>query len=257
MNNETETYKDYTIHIAQDKSPSNLFEEFDCEPPIITYYGGRHGYAKSYCGAPETISEIVDLMPASCFERGNRVKLIKEHLNCTMKEFVECYRSQMTIRDAFIELLIEQVGSTPSGWRDAITWFEMAEGLLKEAGIPCLNGQSNGYSQGYSTLVLVIATPEWRKLTGVEEEGNIKTNLRGAFDLYSAWAWGDVYGIEKITAPPAEEDGEGEELEEGSVWGYYGSDHEKSGLLESARSSIDWHINHLKEVALNEPACHI
>ncbi len=249
MNTEKIIYKGYKIVVAQDESPSNPFEEFDCEPPIITYYGGRHGYAESYCGAPETIGDVVRLMPDSCFERGKRVKLINEHLNCTMKEFVECYRDQMTIRDAFIELAVEQVGSTPSGWRDAIEWFEMAEALLTEAGIPCLSDQSKGYSQGDVTLVLVMATPEWCKLCGVEGDENIKANLRGAFDLYSAWAWGDCYGISEIIDP------DGKELDEGSVWGFYGRDHEESGLLESARNSIDWHINHLKEIAVNEPAC--
>lgn len=53
-------------------------------------------------------------------------------------------------------------------------------------------------------------------------------NLKGEVDVYDDYLRGDVYGYE------VEYDGESI----GSVWGYYGDEHEKSGLLESARGDI-------------------
>lgn len=243
----TETYKNYTVSIDQDISPENPFEAWDCEPPLLAYYGGRHEDFKSYSG-PESLADIVRMLPPECWERGERVKLICEYLDCSLKEFSEALAEYGSIQGAFIELLSEKHGSKPSDWRSAREWFDVAESLLNRAGIICHNAQSNGYSQGDSTLVLVIATPEWIGDVGIAPE-NVQSACESAFDLYSAWAWGDVYGITSITDP------EGNELEEGSVWGFYGSDHEKSGLMDSARASIDYHIEETaKEYALLESA---
>ena len=245
-------YKGYKIEVANDEGPENPFEAWDCEPPLITYYGGRHGYAKSYQGAPETIGDVVRLMPASCFERGQRVALIRDNLNCSLREFVEeMRRTGDGAKETFVQFASDQVGSKPEGWRDAIAWFEMAEGLLKTAGIPCLNTESNGYCQGDTTLVLCLLTPDWRC-----DKAHAAAIMQSAVDLYSAWAWGDVYGVSAIYAPnPDDEDEHGDELPDGSCWGFYGSDHEKSGLMEHARSIIDGHIASQHETALNATAC--
>lgn len=257
MNTITEDYKGYTITITQDESPENPFEAWDLEPGLITYYGGRHGYAKSYQGAPESIGEVLNLLPACCFERGERVRLIREHLNCTLREFAEALRENHTwselgsvenFCEVFESFLNEQVGNQPEGWRDAVAWFEMVESLLTFGGIACVNTESRGYTQGDSTLVLALATPEFLEKSGVLAE-NVTGCLKSAVELYSAWVWGDVYGIDSIISP------DGEDLEDASVWGFYGSDNEESGLMESARDSIDYHIRQLAETALNEPAC--
>lgn len=233
MNTETLEYKGYKITIAQDESPENPFESWDCEPPLLTYYGGRHGYFKAYGKGPDCLRDFVYMLPAACFERGNRVALIREYLDCTLREFAEeMRRTGQSVQDVLAEWLEEKHGSTPSGWCDAIEWFDTAESLLCKAGIACHNGQSNGYSQGDSTLVLAVATPEWIKTVGVKPE-HFSEVCKGAFELYGQWAWGDVYGISEITSP------EGLELDDASVWGFYGSDHEKSGLLESAQETID------------------
>lgn len=99
--------------------------------------------------------------------------------------------------------------------------------------MPCHQTQSNGYSQGDSVLLLAVATPEWRKKAGAPDD--CADQCKAACELYAAWAWGDVYGIMEITDP------DGDELEHGSVWGFYGSDHKKSGLLDSALDSIACH----------------
>lgn len=253
MNTETIEYKCYKIKIAQDEGPENPFEAWDCNPPLLAFYAGRHENLTAY-NAPETIGQICDMLPDSLFSRGQRVPLIREYLNCSLKDFAEAHRDNRSwsepgsiaeTRETFARLAEEQVGAKPHGWRDALEWFEMAECLLTYAGIPCLNVQSNGYCQGDSTLLLAIATPAFLAESGVLPE-NAAACLKSATDLYSAWAWGDVYGVSEITAPgPLDEDGdetEGEELEHGSCWSFYGRDHEKSGLMEHATSTIDCHI---------------
>ena len=243
-------YRDYTVHIEQDDCPSNPLKEHDCNPPTLTLYCGHHENLTAYNDAPENIRGVVHLLPEEMFKRGQRVKTIKENLNCSMREFAEVAKNTGCHFDAFCQIAAEELGDKPTGWREAKAWFEWVEAILKQGGIQCLYEESRGYSQGDVSLVLVIATKEWKEEVGCDEE-HIESNLRGTFDLYHAWSWswGDVYGISSIESP------DGAELDEGSVWGFYGSDHEKSGLLEEARSTIDWHIKQLEETALNEPAC--
>ena len=256
MNTETIEIDGYKVTIAQDEGPENPFEAWDCEPPLLTYYGGRHGYVKAYCDAPETLCEILHMLPAETWERGKRVEFFNEFMSdkFTLREFAEEKHRQGSLFNAVADLLGGEYGERPNYWGAAITWFEFAEAILKFAGVPCLYAQSNGYSQGDTTLCLVVLTPEWFQKSGASHE-NAADIMQSAVDLYSTWAWGDVYGISSITAPgPIDEYGEeteGEEIEDGSVWGFYGSDHEKSGLLESARESIAYHKRKIAEESEN------
>lgn len=229
MHTQTIDYRGHSIIIAQDDSPENPFEAWDCEPPLVTYYGGRHEYFKAYKGAPENLREVMHLLPASTWERGNRVKFFKEHLedHFTMKEAAQSIRDYGCTFDAFDSMLSEVYGSSPSSWGQADTWFDLVASMLSAAGIECVNTVSRGHSQGDVTLVLAIATPEWMKMTGVKPE-NAKEALQASIDLYSAWAWGDVYGVSEI------QDENGDEIDgEPSCWGFYGSDHEKAACLNS------------------------
>lgn len=232
---DTIQYKGCTINVHQDETPENPFESWDCEPPLLTYYGGRHGYFKAY-GEIEDLRDIIAILPDSIFERGERVKFWREYVGSTysLRDVAEMKRdSGMTTREAIENLILSSWGYKPDGWRTACEWMELAESLLSLAGIPCYQGQSNGYCQGDSTLVLAIAAPSWVKLVGAPES-SLKAQCKGAFDLYSSWAWGDVYGFTL-------EDESGEEIN-GSCWGFYGSDHKESGLLEAAEGDVDSHL---------------
>lgn len=235
MNSNTIEIDGYTVTVVQDESPENPFTAWDCEPPLLVYSLGHRGNLTSYNGAPESIADFARLLPDSFFARGSRVALIREYLpDVSLRDFAE-RKSEWgyTDKETCVEIFSEEY-SRPSGWRSACEWFELAKSLLTKAGIPCHHTQSNGYSQGDSVLLLAIALPEWCKTTGVDP-ANGKEVCESACELYGAWAWGDVYGIAEITDP------EGCELRDGRVWGFYGSDHEKSGLLESARESINYH----------------
>jgi hypothetical protein len=240
MNTETIEYKDYTIHIEQDTSPSNPFEDGDCEPPLIVYYDG---YLTKYGSTPD-IADLVALIPETHFSRGNRVGFIKGILECTLREFAE-ERSRFngilnitgrdSVRDTFAQILTEQCPEPGRSWGDATAHFETLEALCKLAGVPCYRRQSNGHCQGHSALVIAFATDEWATKVGAPEHTHL-AQCKEAFDLYTAWAWGDCYGISRI------EDPDGNEIEDGPGWGFYGYDHEKSGLLSEARATIDCDI---------------
>jgi hypothetical protein len=229
---ETQQYKGVTINIHQDQTPENPFEAWDCEPPLATYYGGRHGYFKAYQGAPETWREILRLLPDECFKRGKRVEFVKQFLNASLRELAEESRA-MGFFDAVCTFLTEEHGATPSGWSDAVAWFEAAEAILNWGGITAVYEQSNGHCQGDVVLCLAIATPAWVQMVGAPPETH-KAQMESAIELYGQWAWGDVYGYTC-------EDENGEDVGHG-CWGFYGSDHDKSGLLESAQSEIDCHL---------------
>lgn len=259
---ETLEYKGCKIEVQQDQDAENPWKAWDCEPPLITVDGSRHGGTSFYGDAPENWRELVELLPASCFERGSRVNLFKDMLadKMSLREFAEMLAEWSgDLPSAFIDCMDAHYGQKPDeGWTQGGEWFEAAATLLCHGGIVSHETQSNGYSQGDSTLLLLIATPDWIKKTGVAPE-HVKTSLAASAELFGAWAWGDVYGVAAIRAPGIlDGDGdelEGEEIEDGSCWGFYGSDHGKSGLMDHAKSVIDCHLEQMAETALNEPAC--
>ena len=259
MQSETLEHKGYKIEVRQDECAENPWELWDCEPPLITVKGYRGG-TNFYGGAPENWCELVELLPASCFERGNRVSLFKDLLadKMSIRELASKHFCFEDLKAAFVESLSDEYGPSPQGWSQAREWMEAAATLLCHGGIVSHETQSNGYSQGDSTLLLLIATPEWLEKTGVAPE-HVKTSLAASAELFGAWAWGDVYGVSAIRAPGTlDEDGdesEGQKIEDGACWGFYGRDHEKSGLIDHAKGEIDYHLEQTAQIALNEPAC--
>ena len=251
---QTQEYKGYKIKIAQDMDAENPFEAWDCEPPILAHYDRT---PKAYNDAPEDWYDVLRLLPDSVWSRKNRVAFLKEFilpLGVSLREVAQERRSGGYV-EAVAELLAEHKGARPEGWRSAEEWMDLAAGILQWGGISALSTKSTGYSQGEVTLLLVVASPDWLKKTGVQPE-HVQIQLRwevvhlvGAAGSYGAWAWGDVYGVSSIEGP------DGEEIDDASCWGFYGGDHEESGLMEHARNTIDWHLNQLRQIALGEPAC--
>ena len=228
----------YTVKIAQDECPENPFEAWDCEPPLLAYYdSSRHGF-KAYNDAPSNWWDILRLLPASIFERKNRMAFLRRFIlqdGDTLRAFAEDRRRVGDI-DAMAEILSATYESKPHGWSGAIEWLKTAAAILEYGGIPCHFTQSNGYSQGDSTLLLAMITPAWKEKVGWKPEDALPDGiLENACELHGFWQWGDVYGVAEIL------DSNGNEIEHGSCWGFYGSDHEKSGLLDHARNAIECH----------------
>ena len=226
----------YTVRVAHDECPENPFKSWDCEPPLLAYYdSGRHGF-KAYNDAPSNWREILWLLPDSIFQRKNRVAFLRRFLSSiSPREYVQALRgNDGSDFETFVQLFGDVYEEKPHGWRDATEWLETAAAILEYGGIPCHFTESHGYSQGDSTLLLAIGLPAWVEKVGAPAE-SIPAQLESACELHGQWQWGDVYGIASI------EDGNGEEIPHGSCWGFYGHNHEKSGLLDHARNAIECH----------------
>ena len=74
----------------------------------------------------------------------------------------------------------------------------------------------------------------WRLLTK-KRLSSIESYLKNEVGTYDMYLKGDVYGY-KVMNPA------GEEIEDGSCWGYYGDENEKTGLMDSAKGAIDFDI---------------
>lgn len=72
----------------------------------------------------------------------------------------------------------------------------------------------------------------WKKLTAARRK-KIEDHLRHEAEVYDQFLRGDVYGYQI-------EDKDGIEID--SCWGFFGSDHEKSGLMEYVQNNIDYNI---------------
>jgi len=95
---------------------------------------------------------------------------------------------------------------------------------------------SRGHCQGDYAEVIIIITNEWLKAysgadISKDDHGQYTEEVvNNTVMHFDAWAWGDVYGyiIEEI---------------EDNSYGYYGSNHENSDLIPSAKESIDYEYN--------------
>lgn len=227
--------EDYTVTICQDECPANPFEEWDCEPPLLAYFGHRHGSHKAYNGAPADWYDVLRLLPDSIWQRGQRVAFLRHAMPAgyCLRDFAADRRRVGDV-EALANILIETLGEHPSGWQVAENWMETAASILEYGGIPCHQTQSNGYVQGDSTLLLAVATPAWVQSVGAPAD-SLPGQLEAACRLHGRWQWGDVYGVPKI------EDANGDKIPDSSCWGFYGDDHEASGLLDHAREAIRAH----------------
>jgi len=79
----------------------------------------------------------------------------------------------------------------------------------------------------------------WKVLNKARIE-KLEEYLRSDIETYDDYLTGNVYGYQIVN--PAGEDRD-------SCCGYYGSDHEKNGLLEAAKNAVDCDIQHTLKTA--------
>lgn len=243
MKTESIKIDSYTVNIAYDQFAENPLESWDCEPPVLVYTYDRSPVFREYNDAPNNWQDILSLLPASMFERGQRVPFIRRFLSNSPADFTRSYLADFgNIKDALAACLEDEMGSKPYGWSDAREWLEHAAAILEYGGITCHFAESLGPCQGDSAFLLAIATPAWVEKVGAPAD-SVPDQLESACELHGQWQWGDVYGVESIA------DENGEEIPHGSCWGFYGSDHEKSGLLDHARNAIECHERHNEKQA--------
>ena len=235
-----ETLNNFRIYAVQDNYPQNPLTDGDCNPPILTFSSRSiTGYANGK--EDDDAVTIYDFLPRVSLKKCKEIfaDLAGE------EEAKRYFKEYGNARDGLAEWVAQDGINRPPYWNAAETYFDLLESLANAARIPCYNGTVSGYSQGDETRVFVALTletqkawgndPKWFKEHGVE-------SAKYTADLYAAWVFGDCYGYEITETIPGEEYDDGEELEDytrESCWGFYGTDHKESGLLEAARSTVD------------------
>ncbi len=245
----------YTANILTDDSPENPFSlSFtDCATPILVFNLDRNSSRMESYKTGLCLRDVYWLIPARNFGPKGRVKIL-EAMDIEPEDASrELYCQPRKARaEDWQNAIGEILPADPTSWREAEKYFEMLELLCQLARIPCKWEQSTGYSQGDAAWVFVAAMPAWVKLTGwnppKEEQ---QESLQADIDLWSAWAWGDVYGVTEILRPDSIE------IPDSSCWGFYGDDHEKSGLLYHCRESVESDMAWLarESAAAHEAAC--
>lgn len=219
-------YRGMDIDIYLDDNPENPFEAWSGEPPLIVITYERSKQRTDYKG--EQITDYVASRLTDNYVLRNQRTLYG--LTCStyysytdMREYTKGWTASERaeyIREEILEWLDE----------DLLNNLEEMCTLLK---IPHLRTSTRGHIQGDWAGLFFAWTPEWGAETGVKTEAAVE-QFKASAELFSAWAWGHVYGYTV--------DAEGYN---DSCWGFYGDDHEKSGLLDMARGEIDAYFEHL------------
>ena len=232
----TETYRGINIEIENDDIAENPFEVWDGCMPLITN-SGRHGFISDYSKG-DIVNYLRDYLTYNQVKRNHKRiidmmnKDVDSRFHYTYEDFKADYPEDRTehLKDT---LLYEFLDTND---------FDNLEKFCIEFGIKHYKGTSTGYSKSDWADVFMCWTPEFEKITGRTYESIDEKDFENALDLFSAWAWGDVYWYNI----------EDEENHVGSCGGFYGDDHDKSGLLEGAKSEIDYYLSTKKKERENK-----
>lgn len=244
--------------IYYDESPGNPWKDWDGNPPLLAY----SDRSITPYGEEVTPGDLLAMIPKRKFALRTARLEILEACGIDPEDFETERKNwngkpQDTARNAIAELI-------GRGWAGNLSrpghggryddYFSALETLAKFAKVPTYRGTARGSCQGDWAELLLFALPADKdtRFNGADPEGSLKAS----FDLWESWAWGDVYGY-------VLEDADGEELEYpdgdcgGSCWGFYGSDHEASGLLECATGQAQSVVDYREEEAVEsfDAAC--
>ena len=208
-----EEYKGYTIKAWHDTDAENPFENWDCNLPTMSTYDR---YVNDY--SKGDINEYLKYILTD-----NQIIRHQKAIAEIFEIDLDYFKEQEFSKDDKISDIRHEIGNSKD--------FDALALICELSKTPYLNSNSRGYSQGDYSDVFICYTENFEKVTGCTKKQTDEDSLQSTLNLFSAWAWGDVYGFEI------------EEIED-SCGGFYGDDHEKSGLLEHARETIDADIEY-------------
>lgn len=219
-------YRDHKIEVHRDFSPSNPFEDWDCELPILVAHLHHARYNLHSYGVDDELS----LVKLPHLERPVvlahwRDILAELNLRNDWQGLLSFAREELRYPYDPLDRALAQALDEEYCDHSASDKLELLERVYGWLGITAVLGSTTGYCQGDYAKVLAVATPEWIEKVGAPAD-SLKRQCEYAIKLYGYWAWGDVYGYVI--------DSNGD-----SCWEFYGDDHEESGLLEHAQNAID------------------
>lgn len=213
-NYSTEFYKGIEIEIIYDESPLNPFEDWDGCVPLMSL--GSHGgtdYSKG-----NILDYLRDYLTYNQVKR-HQTRLLKL-MGWDRAEFERYYTDEEDKTEVIKDDLLYS-------WLDDC--MKNKEDFCTEFNIKHYSGTSRGHSQSDWADVFMCWTPEFGEITGRDYKSMDDEDFKGGFDLFSSWAWGDVYFYS------IEETGD-------SCGGFYGDDFRENGLLEYAENNIDCYL---------------
>lgn len=211
-------YKGMKIVIKHDPSATEPHKDGDYMPPMAIKAGRNYGNA-------EYLDALEDIRPTDGQYKRHKKALIAAMVNAGRMHMDDVeQRSAIDTRYAFDDAMY---------YAHKEYDLDALEAVAEILGFPCLNTCSHGYSQGDYADILVVYTPAYLQNVGLKAKKVTEGMMQGDVDTWSAWAWGDVYGYYV-------EDKDGDFVD--SCAGFYGSDHEKNGLLQYAKDAIDAHL---------------
>ena len=227
-------YKGHTISIELDDNATNPLTDWDHCALVVTTNDNTH---TTYYNTDQRYNHTPDV-PDLTQDQARKLipDLMREDGYTSCKQWLTDYCFTTYNWASITDWLNDDY--IPSYINDGDK-LERIAFIFQAVGFQTLNTSSQGYSQGDYVEILVVADEDYYKLSGNNPEDDQTETLQGVADTYGAWAWGDVYGyvITKPNECPHCQHDEPEEVD--SCWGFYGDDHEKSGLLDQARSFID------------------
>jgi hypothetical protein len=265
--NDTTTFtfeNEYKATISTDQDPINPFSRYfgDCEPPIAVLNLDRStGTLENYDGDELNLITLLHELPLATWEDRAAINKalpqdVLDEAEASLSGWNQEDDSDLhglataetdTYRDAILDAAQQW---EPYGWTDWQSYFDTMKCLAALAGIACHHTTSRGHSQGDCALVFTAATPAWVERVGAPPETHAD-QCEATADLWTAWAWGDCYQVDTITRP------DGTELDDGACSGFYGQEHEQSGLMDHITEIIAADIRYCEReaAAAHEAAC--
>ncbi len=242
----------YRVTVHYDESYDNPWEAWDTQPPLTSVCGRNFTANYGHADTPELDKltaaqvinnhEAVDLALAPFFEymEGEEPHSVLEMIYGNKLPF-----DSSPFTDPLEVIRQEIAHNYISGSMDT-EMLDRLEEVWGWLGVQTWRDQVVGYSQGDWCDALLVATPEWLEKSGLKaasaaageaSEERIHAALESAAELWGHYMFGDVYGatVERLV-PNGPDDAEWEEVD--SCWGFYGPDHDKSGLNEFVRDAL-------------------
>lgn len=233
---EIKEYKGYTIEIHLDDCAMNPFEQWDGLPSLLSVYDG---HLDSY----------------GEFDAEYLPNLTREEIKNNLFSFLLFLNDCSTLWDVKNKThgydgwpldnssLVGKINTLlQSKYKEASLNFgparyceklEILSGILSIKNIPHILTSSTGYVQGAYNEILVI---ENDKVADMQ-------SLQSAAEIYASWCWGDIYGY-------SIKNSENEEISRHD--GFYGANHEKSGLIPAAKDEIDQLIAYTRRAKIQK-----
>ena len=158
---ESINYRGYAIDIWQYKAPVHPLENWDWLFPAIT--------SNSYGTTDYSKGDILNYLVGYLSDDQLKSNIL----------FIGCDESD-DLRDELYNLLDNDI--------------EAMAKYCEKFDIKHLYMTSTGYSQGDWIDVFICWTPEFEQTTGLEYKDVTESDMKGTFNLFGYWAWGDVYG---------------------------------------------------------------